>query len=315
MVKQYLYGIGGQGLTITDGSGNLMSGETYFGGRYAGASTHPETLTQTPSGFIYAYADGLGSEHVLSNGEKDTNWPFGEFPNFQNGVSPVHFTGKPYDSETGLDYFGARYYAPALGRFLTPDWSATPEAIPYANLANPQSLNLYIYVLNNPATATDPDGHWCILGWGSTCSKSTKLQPKESGVAGVAGTDALTGGLDTTAILDGLKALGDAATVNGGEFAVVFSVINSPGDADPELLAREKAQEKRDAQPASEKTAKDMAAQIERDLGKEARRDFHDAKGPGAADRTLGELKQDAEKIYEEHGKVPPRWMRPGGTL
>lgn len=62
----------------------------------------------------------------------------------------------------GLDYFGARYYDSGLGRFLTPDWSATPEATPYADLSNPQSLNLYSYVLNNPMTVKDPDGHCAI---------------------------------------------------------------------------------------------------------------------------------------------------------
>lgn len=41
--------------------------------------------------------------------------------------------------------FGARYYNPSLGRFMTPDWSATPKPIPYASLANPQSLNLYSF--------------------------------------------------------------------------------------------------------------------------------------------------------------------------
>lgn len=59
---------------------------------------------------------------------------------------------------------------------------------------------------------------------------------------------------------------------------------------------------------ASEKTAKDMAKQIERDLGKNARRDFHDMKSGG--DRTLNELKEDARALYEEAGKTPPSWMR-----
>ncbi|MGH9475962.1 MAG: RHS repeat-associated core domain-containing protein [Terriglobales bacterium] len=77
-----------------------------------------------------------------------------------------------YDA-AAADSIGARYYTSAVGRFLTPDWSAAPEATPYADLSNPQSLNLYGYVLNNPATATDPDGHWCFLGFGSTCSKSS----------------------------------------------------------------------------------------------------------------------------------------------
>jgi hypothetical protein len=43
---------------------------------------------------------------------------------------------------------------------MTPDWSAQAEPVPYARLDNPQSLNLYAYVLNNPVTSVDPDGHW-----------------------------------------------------------------------------------------------------------------------------------------------------------
>jgi RHS repeat-associated protein len=68
-------------------------------------------------------------------------------------------TGKERDSETGLDYFGARYYSNGLGRFLSPDWSAKAEPVPYAKLDNPQSLNLYAYALNNPLRNVDPDGH------------------------------------------------------------------------------------------------------------------------------------------------------------
>ncbi len=58
------------------------------------------------------------------------------------------------------DYFGARYYESLNGRFLTPDWSAKVEPVPYAKLDNPQSLNLYSYVGNNPLTGVDPDGHF-----------------------------------------------------------------------------------------------------------------------------------------------------------
>jgi len=42
---------------------------------------------------------------------------------------------------------------------MTPDWSATIEPVPYAKLADPQTLNLYAYVTDNPTTATDPTGH------------------------------------------------------------------------------------------------------------------------------------------------------------
>jgi RHS repeat-associated protein len=42
------------------------------------------------------------------------------------------FTGKERDAESGNDYFGARYYSSALGRFMSPDWSAKVEPVPYA---------------------------------------------------------------------------------------------------------------------------------------------------------------------------------------
>jgi len=80
------------------------------------------------------------------------------------GVEPVvppRYTGKERDSESGNDYFGARYYASTMGRFLSPDWSAKEEPVPYAKLDNPQSLNLYAYVLNNPLIHLDADGHAC----------------------------------------------------------------------------------------------------------------------------------------------------------
>jgi len=57
--------------------------------------------------------------------------------------SPPHFTGKERDAESGNDYFGARYYASSVGRWLSPDWSAQVEPVPYSKLDDPQSLNLY----------------------------------------------------------------------------------------------------------------------------------------------------------------------------
>ncbi len=69
--------------------------------------------------------------------------------------SPHRFTGKERDSESGNDYFEARYYSSVMGRFLSPDWSAKEEPVPYAKLDDPQSLNLYAYVRNNPLSRTD----------------------------------------------------------------------------------------------------------------------------------------------------------------
>src|SRR6202000_2686996 len=77
-----------------------------------------------------------------------------------------HLTGKERDTETstanghdGLDYFGARYDSSNIGRWTQPDWSAKEEPVPYAKLEDPQTLNLYIYVDNNPLTGVDADGH------------------------------------------------------------------------------------------------------------------------------------------------------------
>jgi len=79
----------------------------------------------------------------------------------------VHFaykyTGKERDAESGNDYFGARYYASSMGRFLSPDWSDDPDSVPFADLGDPQSLNLYAYVANNPLSGTDADGH--VRSW------------------------------------------------------------------------------------------------------------------------------------------------------
>ena len=75
-------------------------------------------------------------------------------------------TGKERDTESGNDYMFARYYNSATGRFLSPDWDAkSDDPVPYAKLDNPQSLNLYAYVLNNPVGNLDPNGH--ETPWGS----------------------------------------------------------------------------------------------------------------------------------------------------
>jgi RHS repeat-associated protein len=62
------------------------------------------------------------------------------------------FTGQRYD-DTGLYHYGARYYDPEIGRFISPD-----TIIP--NPASPQSFNRYSYCMNNPLKYVDPSGHW-----------------------------------------------------------------------------------------------------------------------------------------------------------
>jgi RHS repeat-associated protein len=77
---------------------------------------------------------------------------------------PPQFTGKERDSESGLDYFGARYYGSSMGRFMSPDHPLIDQ-----HPENPQSWNLYAYARNNPLINIDPTGLGCItdLGQGS----------------------------------------------------------------------------------------------------------------------------------------------------
>jgi RHS repeat-associated protein len=124
-------------------------------------------------GLHFRLADPLGSRRVQTNvyGQVEENCqslPFGDAlncivpsgaPATADDATEHHFTGKERDTESGNDYFGARYYASTMGRFLSPDWSSDPEAVPFADIGNPQSLNLYAYVNNNPLRSRDPDGH------------------------------------------------------------------------------------------------------------------------------------------------------------
>jgi RHS repeat-associated protein len=63
------------------------------------------------------------------------------------------FTGKERDAESGLDYFGARYYASSMGRFMSPD-----PLMASAKIWDPQTWNRYTYGRNNPLTMIDPTG-------------------------------------------------------------------------------------------------------------------------------------------------------------
>jgi RHS repeat-associated protein len=95
-----------------------------------------------------------------------------------------HFTQKERDNESGNDYFEARYYASSMGRFMSPDWSAKEEPIPYAQMGDPQSLNLYAYVRNNPIIHVDLDGHqnpcnpndWGCNSWSPNSAQSNALR-------------------------------------------------------------------------------------------------------------------------------------------
>ena len=119
--------------------------------------------------------DWLGTRRVQTSYagvvEQDCmSLPYGDSESCMPEPTENLYTGKERDTETaggvspfganeGNDYFGARYYSSVMGRWMSPDWSADPTAVPYATYADPQSLNLYNYLRDNPLGGVDADGH------------------------------------------------------------------------------------------------------------------------------------------------------------
>src|SRR6266704_6527986 len=73
----------------------------------------------------------------------------------RSAFATVVGTSKERDSETGNDDFGARYDSNRFGRWLSADWSNVAVPVPYANLTNPQTLNLYAMVSDDPESFAD----------------------------------------------------------------------------------------------------------------------------------------------------------------
>jgi RHS repeat-associated protein len=132
-------------------------------------------LAQSTTQIIEYYTtDALGSVRAVTK-KVDGTWQVvsrHDFMPFGEEVAPPPppsdkrlFTGKERDSETGLDYFEARYLRASVGRFTTVDPAMTFKE----NLADPRRWNRYGYVRNNPLRYTDPNGR-CIYP-GSDCAQ------------------------------------------------------------------------------------------------------------------------------------------------
>ena len=129
---------------------NFLSGgpeEVWLNGRHFGSVfANPD---KSLNHVVYSQVDQVGSERGQFDANQNriatfTSNPYGDNQQTTTGSNSdtTHFTGKERDTESGLDYFGARYYGSNMGRFMSPDWAAKAEPVPYAKLDNPQSLNL-----------------------------------------------------------------------------------------------------------------------------------------------------------------------------
>jgi RHS repeat-associated protein len=163
----YQYSPGGRRIRASGPSGTRLffgdlveakdaagSDEVYY--YYAGPM---RVAMKDSTGRYWYHHDHLGSVRLVTDQsgaqvEAKDFLPFGELASGSGSVSsPWDFAGHRTDGESGLVYMNARYYDPEIGRFLSPD-TIVPDAL------NPQSLNRYAYVGNNPISNVDPTGHF-----------------------------------------------------------------------------------------------------------------------------------------------------------
>jgi RHS repeat-associated protein len=163
VTASYVLGLGGEQLSELNGAGQWVHSNVFAGGKLLATYAGPGDTSAL--GYHYHLTDWLGTQRMQANvngneEERCYSYPFGDGLNCTGSdATEHHFTSKERDAESGLDYFGARYLSSNLGRFMTPDWAAAPISVPYAQFGDPQSLNLYAYVGNNPNTGIDLDGH------------------------------------------------------------------------------------------------------------------------------------------------------------
>ncbi|HXZ27129.1 MAG TPA: RHS repeat-associated core domain-containing protein [Terriglobales bacterium] len=154
----YLYDLGGQ--VATEYNNGCTGGQWCWSAGYI--ALNGQLLAEYKDATTYfVLADHLGSTRLLTKVDRTIQdsldyQPYGEQTSGDTGTTHK-FTGKERDSESGLDYSGARYLGSAIGRFLSPD----PDNFGAANDA-PQSWTAYSYAANNPLNAIDPSGLDCI---------------------------------------------------------------------------------------------------------------------------------------------------------
>jgi len=177
-IADYVFDLQDHWILQLNSGGGPCADEIYIGSRHVGSNR----------GYVtWSHNDWLGNERLritypsVNNRAYDVkcqNLPFGDdlgpCPIAGGGDangSPMHFTGKERDAESGLDNFGARYNSSSMGRFMTPD--------PLLNSGRPwepQSWNRYAYALNNPLNIIGPTGLYDLV---NNCASDDKKCNKQ----------------------------------------------------------------------------------------------------------------------------------------
>jgi RHS repeat-associated protein len=168
--NDYVLGSGGEqvtemGIDTSSGGSNSIAWQhtnVWAGGRLM--------ATYDNDGLHFYLDDPLGTRRVQTDyagvvEQSCASLPFGDGESCAPTPTEHLFTGKERDTESGNDYFGARYYASTMGRFMSPD----PIFAEANRVLDPQQWNMYAYARNNPLSITDPTGMDFNLG----CSGSS----------------------------------------------------------------------------------------------------------------------------------------------
>jgi RHS repeat-associated protein len=193
VTNEYIQDASGGQLTEFDGHGTWVHTNASAQGQLVA------TYDNDGQGVHFHLADWLGTRRMQTGNAGNPELqcqsePFGDAlvcsPIGSNAAdaTEIHFTGKERDSETGFangnDYFGARYYSSSMARFMSPDWADKPEAVPYSDLPDPQSLNLYGYVRNNPLNKVDLTGHGFLTFLRRAFNRSEQAEGPDATSAG-----------------------------------------------------------------------------------------------------------------------------------
>jgi len=153
----YIYSFDGKLLQVYDVYGHLLKDYIYMGDRLIAEYDH------VGSRYLYYTPDQINTTRVVTDQVGNVVYsavhdPYGGIQ--QTLVSTydpqLKFSGKERDSESQLDYFGARYYDRSQYRFISVDPAVTRRFVQL----EPQKWNSYVYCLANPVRFLDPTGRW-----------------------------------------------------------------------------------------------------------------------------------------------------------
>jgi RHS repeat-associated protein len=151
----HTFGLNGEVLYEQEDTGYMEY--IYVGGQHF-ARVDGDVISGLSTTYFY-HTDHLGSVVLVTAETGQIIWsteytPFGSIT-LEEGqldfTGAIKFTGKDLDEDTGLYYYNARWYDAEIGRFISADTYK-------GELENPQTLNLYVYVANNPLIYVDPSG-------------------------------------------------------------------------------------------------------------------------------------------------------------